>query len=324
MHFNCKYCNYSTDNCQNYKRHLLTKKHINNDINIISNTIPKDTETSTQLLIYKDNNDISYYTVVAGIYLCLYCNKKFKSNKHIKIHCINSCINIPTSTKNKLITKHNADKRTKQYLNIVDKNSQPIKTPTQNINYGTLTNNIFNVNFNAVGKENLSNITQEERTAILSSGKHIMKEYLNYVYKNRDNINTLINIRTKTLTFINSNMDLETGDLNDYLDTLVDTHFDNINKLFYECKPMLSESVRRSFYKIWEGVYNTYYYDNEEDHNIDGLDFKNPFTHIKLFNSFMSHIQLKLLDVKYIAKDKLDKFLKIKLHENKEHVIIGV
>jgi hypothetical protein len=38
----------------------------------------------------------------------------------------------------------------------------------------------------------------------------------------------------------------------------------------------------------------------------------------------MSHIQLKLLDVKYIAKDKLDKFLKIKLHENKEHVIIGV
>jgi hypothetical protein len=38
----------------------------------------------------------------------------------------------------------------------------------------------------------------------------------------------------------------------------------------------------------------------------------------------MNQLQLKLLDVKYIAKDKLDKFARIKLCNDTEHVIIGV
>ena len=344
MSLHCNYCNISFTHKSKFNRHINTKKHINNTkmTNLHKNATRSAEMRQDATGCAQDTKNINHAKLIDNKcinknilinkkyhckfindeYICIYCDSKFKDKRYIKKHLINTCELIPINIKNTLVTKHNNDKRTNKILNIVDRNYQPISSKVNNINYGTINNNIWNIKFVGIGRENLEHFKREDIKEIFGSGKGIVKTFLTKTYENKDNINTLIDLRNKKISFLNTEMKIETGDLNEYLDELIDIHFETINKLFFENKDKLTDSEKNSFYKIWEGYYNTYYMDEEEDHNIDGVDFTNPFNAIKLIEVFMKHMKLKLLDVRYIAKDKLDKFTKICLSPNTEHVII--
>ena len=99
--YNCKHCNYQTDNKPNYTRHLKTKRHLLK-IEISTNNIPVNTNNQ----IISTNNQ----------YTCRYCNYQYSNlsslNRHLK-----KCVQKIISDKNKLLFEKDKllEDKTKQF-----------------------------------------------------------------------------------------------------------------------------------------------------------------------------------------------------------------
>ena len=74
----CQFCDYSTSRTCNYKKHLLSKRHLRN-------ASPSVTETSPKVAKSEQKSDEK----IKKIYICEKCNKEYKSRnglwKHKKI-----------------------------------------------------------------------------------------------------------------------------------------------------------------------------------------------------------------------------------------------
>lgn len=298
--------NYNIDNITN-----------NPNNNIIDNeTSNQQYKFTNRLFIIKDN--ISY---------CKFCNIKLNSIDKIKRHCINSCISIPSDIKNYLINKYNNDKRTKlsNKKQCISMNNKIIgNTISKSNNNNTTTNNIQN-NFtiNVLGKESISHISEDRIQEILGSGKYIMKEYLTDIYKDNNNINSLIDPRNKMIIFINENNELESGNMEDYLETITDIHFSNICDMYKENKGICKESTKDSFKKIFSGYYNVEYVDSDDEDDTIDNSYVNPYRKINISRLMEQQLMFKLIDVKYIAKDKQNKFKKFKI-SNQDNILMSI
>ena len=93
MNYYCSICKYKTSIHSNYKKHLLTKKHLKNGEKSIKNgekNIENGEKSISDITIENQNNK-SYY--------CDHCNKFFNRNDHLKRH-LSTC-------KNKLLIELN-------------------------------------------------------------------------------------------------------------------------------------------------------------------------------------------------------------------------
>ena len=132
MH-NCKSCNYSTNKLSNYKKHLITNKHL-----ILHN-------------IYKSN--------ISQSFICNKCNTKYKYNsgllRHQKI-CTNKVISMELEIKKLRDEILKKDNELLKKDNELLKNSIEIKSVVNNSN-NTIQNNIVNNNVKNISKiENLN------------------------------------------------------------------------------------------------------------------------------------------------------------------------
>lgn len=313
----------SMDN--NSNSDILTHNNINDSINNNYNN-------------YNDNNDLDIFDkkvlqkkmldmdVIlsrkynSDIYTCKFCNNKYKDKCGLRKHLKSSCIYIPEKYKSKLIAKHNSNGNTKNKLTLTS--SGIVALHNNNINSNN-TNNIQNNNFNinVLGKESIAHIPEERIIAILSSGNNVMKEYLTDVYKDNDNVNALINLRTKSIMFINENNELESGEMSDVLGTMADVHFDNICKMYKTHKSKCKPVARKTFEKVYGGFYNQDYGIEEDEEYIDTSEYSNYDTNIP--SILERQVMFKLIDVKYISKDKIGKFKKFKIN-NTENIMIGI
>jgi hypothetical protein len=337
--YQCLICNFKAEKGGDYKRHILTKKHkklsLAHNTDSVSPFIPNYPQLSPiipnyphlSLNIHNDTDNKSTQ--------CKYCNKII-STRHIRRHYITVCLDIPENMKIKLIDKHNSNLKTKKKLDIVLYNNSGNKlvngnntntnnninsNNTNNINSNNTNNIQNNFNINVLGKESISHIPEERIIAILSSGNNVMKEYLTDVYKDNDNVNALINIRTKSIMFINENNELESGEMSDVLGTMADVHFDNICKMYKTHKSKCKPIAQKTFEKVYGGFYNQDYGIEEDEAYIDTSEYNNYDTNIP--SILERQIMFKLIDVKYISKDKLGKFKKFNIN-NTENIMIGI
>lgn len=79
MVFECKACDYSTDNKSRYKKHLETKKHLNNS----KKKVKKDEDSDAE-----DVDDVPTYTVPPYVDIstnrCKYCNTSLNAEHELE------------------------------------------------------------------------------------------------------------------------------------------------------------------------------------------------------------------------------------------------
>ena len=168
--FNCVFCEYKTKRKFDLTRHQNAKHYKTNDI------------------INERKNDIQ--NGKNDIYICIKCNKSYKTNKSYKQH-IDKCkgINILTcpkcmksfstySNKNKHIKKNNC--KAKSIINL--DNEYIKKEIIINGNIIINNNNIINNHFN----ERNDYLTLDDLIRILKSGNNIIPNYIEFKHFNKD------------------------------------------------------------------------------------------------------------------------------------------
>jgi hypothetical protein len=325
--YNNKDNSINNSNCDN-NINIVNNDNINTINNNNNNNNNNDLDIFDKKVIQKkmlDMDVILSRKYNSDIYTCKFCNSIYKHKNSLRDHLKSSCIYIPEKYKSKLIAKHNSNGNTKNKLTLTSSGIVALhNNNTNNINSNNTnnTNNIQNnFNINVLGKESISHIPEERIIAILSSGNNVMKEYLTDVYKDNDNVNALINIRTKSIMFINENNELESGEMSDVLGTMADAHFDNICKMYKTHKSKCKPIAQKTFEEVYGGFYNQDYGIEEDEEYIDTSEYNNYDTNIP--SILERQVMFKLIDVKYISKDKLGKFKKFKIN-NTENIMIGI
>ena len=267
--YKCIYCNYATTKCSNYKKHLNTKKHFSS-VNRFSNTnTPRHPETPRNTLRHPEtprNIDLSY----SNDNKCKYCGILI-NNKHMLRHYINACIDIPDKIKNKYIIKHNKNGNSKKKLELVEYNNKGSRIVNNNtLNNNNIVNNIINntLSINPVGKESIDHIGKKRIFEILGSGDDMLKEFCKDLYGVNENLNVYLDFRTKLITFVNKENELEIETMNRMLQKMVYSHMDRIKNLKQKFKSELPEKALMLFdetIKVYNCVITKENIDEEEE-----------------------------------------------------------
>ena len=259
--YKCIYCDYSTKKSSNYKKHLGTKKHISNqracDLNLSEN-ICEDLNLSENICEITNksyNKDLVYNSSISSI-KCKYCNKLFKYSRNLNSHYINTCIDIPEKIKNRYIAKHNKNKKTKEKLELVEYNNRGSRIINNNTMNNNITNNIINnrLVINPVGEETIGHIGKDRLLTIISSGDNMLKEFCKDLYSVNDNLNVYLDFRSKLITFVNKENELDIETMNRMLQKLVFTHMDRIKIL----KKKFSKELPKKALSLFEDTMMIY------------------------------------------------------------------
>ncbi len=230
--FKCICCNYSTTVKCNYKRHLITMKHIRN-INKNGNNLkktqkdPKKTQKDPKRPSKIDEKDK---------YDCMYCGSVFSTLAHKRRHELHRCQNSEAVNERKLRENEKEIKELKkEHRKTVELLLSKVGT-TNNI----ITNN--NLNINSYGKEDMSHITDAFKTQILNSPYKMIPKMIEQVHFNEnkpENKNIVLPNKkeNKIKIFTNNKWIYKNKDqiLNDLIDGkyfIMDTHYETIcNKI---------------------------------------------------------------------------------------------
>jgi hypothetical protein len=259
-HYNCINCNYTTQRQGDYKKHLLTKKHLKlNQLQLVNtqhpvtpNNAPKDpivpnnTPCQKKDVNNKDNNKTQ----------CDYCSK-YISTKHLSRHYIKSCMYIPDKIKCNFLVRHNNNGNTKNKLQLTlynDNKKSIINNNNNNNNNINVVNNYI-LKTNPIGKESIDHISFERMAEILRSGNRMIKEYCKELHKIVENKNAYLDVRQKLIFYINSNNDIEIEHMNTMLSKIVDTYVNNINKFYKDNEDNFDNKTKQLFLD----TYNTYF-----------------------------------------------------------------
>jgi hypothetical protein len=297
--YNCFICDYKTTKKYDYKRHINTKKHINNTkLNYVKKNTHIHPDTPIDTLIHPLENFNDIY--------CEYCNNK-TLKKHKIRHYLNSCIKIPDKIKNNLIKKHNKNGNTLLKIDLL-----PIGNPTKIIN-NTLnnnnnTNNINNIvvnvkKLNPFGLESIEHISLERMIEIMNSKHKMIKEYCKDLYKLPENKNAYIDLRNKLVFFVDKDKSIEIETMSSMLSTMVESHIETINKYYEKHKDKLSLRTQTLF----KHTYNTYFCII----NINNIDIEDEISRdskmiCSLFNDDIKTSLIKVRpDTKYLSNEEI-------------------
>jgi hypothetical protein len=297
--YNCKYCKYTTQRRSNYNKHIQTTKH------------------KLNIELYKNANKT---------YKCEYCNGTFKTQRCLHNHHLKSCTKIPNDIKNKLITKHNNNPKTKPENKIeliplivngsnngCSKNNSDGKNKLiklEQINF----NNINLDNVHTIGNykylkileasnEDISHITYDDKVKIFNSGLNFYTIYQNLLYNNPSNLNVaIVNKRIEMLSYIEIDTYEIYIDVKDYvISMIIDSNIIKIKQMYEEVVNELSEEVKTVFTKEINK------FDN------DNKSFIRRLKHLTYF---------KLNDYYKLCKNIFDNFVSIDNIDCKNYILI--
>jgi hypothetical protein len=281
----CNICNKHVCGIQSFKRHCLTKKHIqnikNDNKNIQSecitlnnkntqNIIIKSTTTKKEqvlnimrLKIKKGNKNVENFN-------CEFCSKELKSKIYLRKHLKLYCNKVPTEFREELLEKHNARKNTKNKILFKKKSltkeqksdietKQFIKNINNTQNYILNKNKHFYINGQKVKqtkllkiypflKESTNHITLNDKIAIFNQPNNYIINYMNFVYNNLSNQNMFFANKNKGIICYldDTNSQLITQeDIDNYIENQLINYINKIKLFFSEVESMLSAFNRK-------------------------------------------------------------------------------
>jgi hypothetical protein len=191
--YNCDYCNFSSKIKTHYNRHLKTKKHINNEQKLCSDTkkVYKNgpqTTTNDHKLTTNDHKKPQKYTFFTHkdhdtkVFICEYCSNSFSSKSHLNRHLKKYCTKVKDSTEKSILKKLLDEQKKmfdqerkhlyKQIENLIDKVGDTTINNTQ-------TNNI---ELNSYGKEDLSHITDTLKEQLIKMPYGMIPKLIEHVH----------------------------------------------------------------------------------------------------------------------------------------------
>jgi hypothetical protein len=296
--FKCNFCQYTTTKSSNYTKHIQTNKH------------------KLNIELYKNANKT---------YKCEYCNGTFKTQRYLHKHQLKSCTKIPDDIKNKLITKHNNNPKTKP-----DNRIELIPLINNGKDNGSKDNgggknklikleqiNLDNINQNNIhtvynykylkileaSNEDISHITYDDKVKIFNSGLNFYTIYQNLLYNNPSNLNVaIVNKRIEMLSYIEIGTYEIYIDVKDYvISMIVDSNIIKIKQMYEEVENELSDEVKLVFTK--------------EIHKFDNGN--------KSFIRRLKHLTyFKLNDYYKLCKNIFDNFVSIDNIDYKNYILI--
>ena len=208
-------------------------------------------------------------------YKCRYCNKNYKYNKSLLKHLRTNCIYISKNVRNNLIDKynHNSNTKNKLYLINTDKKITNKKITNNNvmtnnnINNNNITNNNIFLNVNSIGNESIEHISIQRMIHIMKSGHRMIKEFCKELHKVKENKNAFLDVRNRTIYYINENKEIELEDMNDMLNIIVDKYVEKINYFFkshFDSFDNITKLLFKETLNTFFCVINLSNYDDEE------------------------------------------------------------
>lgn len=196
----------------------------------------------------------------------------------------------------------------------VGSNVQNIANQTHTINSHNTMNNINTLNtttntttnkvdikINPFGCEDISNMSEAEKLEILKSGAFAFKNLLKYTYSLPENQNVfLLNKRDKTVQFLNSLLQIETGDMDEILADMVLNNINRLDEMYDDVGDKLDRVAKRTFERI-----AAKYQAGDKDDAYKRIGF------------------MYLIDASAINKKHIHNFLTIKGKDGKDKVLIG-
>ncbi len=183
-----------------------------------------------------------------------------------------------------------------------DNSTHNTDNSTHNTQHITNNNNVdVAIKINPFGMENISNMTEQEKLDILKTGAFAFRNLLKYTYSIPENKNVyLLNKRDKTVQFLNTAFQLETGDMNEILAELVCNNINNLDSIYDDVGDKLDHVSKRTFERV-----SSKYQTGEKDDAYKRTSF------------------LYLLDASAINKAHIHNFLQIKGQDGKNKVLIA-
>ena len=237
---------------------------------------------------------------------CKYCNTEISAKNKIR-HYITSCLDIPDKIKIKLIDKHNNNSRTKEKIDLLD--SSLIKTNKKitnnnimnnNINNNNITNNNIFLNVNSIGNESIEHITIQGMVHIMKSGHRMIKEFCKEIHKVKENKNAFLDVRNKTIYYINENKEIELEDMNDMLGIIVDKYVKKINEFFKSHLDSLDNVTKLLFKETLDTFFCVINLNNYDEKDI--IENENKIM-LEQFNNDMRFSLYKIKDFCAFIKD---------------------
>jgi len=189
MVYNCYICKFTSNLNGNYKRHLITNKHIKNikNINIYGNIYekgiqspynslqnpPKLEEISSKILQNPPKNIENYK--------CNYCNKHFSRKDNMIRHMEDRC-----KQNNIIDYKELFYKAKKEFENEKNELKKHIELLLTKVGNTTTINNTNNIQLNNYGKEDLSHITDTLKIQLLDIPYGAIPKMIEAVHFNDD------------------------------------------------------------------------------------------------------------------------------------------
>ena len=200
-YYQCVKCNYNTKLRTDYKRHLTTKKHnlnliqIDDKPDIIDYTLinepfstlnePFSTLNEPFSTLNEPFFESKTHILKKKTYICEFCNKAFgtKSHltRHIRLHCKVKKEKV-AKQEQELIEGSKKDKQIEILQNTVNKLMSKVGNTT--ITNNQVNNN--NVNLNVFGKENLEMVTDDFKKELIKGPYKMMPKLLEMIYFNKE------------------------------------------------------------------------------------------------------------------------------------------
>ena len=193
--YKCEFCNFSSKQKNDYKRHLNTKKHLNKAKEYEGEEKKKlksphnTSQYLTNLSFFPHNtsqNLTNPHKISEKLNICEFCGKSFKRidnlNRHIQKYCKN---NSEKQDKESLMLQLEEHKLEKEKLyKYIDKLID--KTGDTNINIEKQTNNQMNntINLKNFGDEDVSHITDDYKLRMLSLPYGMIQNMIEKVHFN--------------------------------------------------------------------------------------------------------------------------------------------
>lgn len=332
----CKKCNKDFKYVSKLKSHLERKipcSSVSNNINLQepsrtfvnlqeplrnSNNLQEPLRNNSTTEILNNTTTIKNYEIDENIkttidnnkFKCRYCNKTLLYKKNYKKHLRETCEEIPISKKKILLEKYSKNK--KHLLKVSNNNSSTTNNTQNNItnsnnnndNSVNTTNNILNnqqyaINVNPVGKEDISQLDNEKLIEFLGEGTTGFTNFVSSIYKFKKNRNIYIKSRRDNMVqFINKNLELDIGNLDEVISNITLSHHNKFEKLFDIHYDKLSKNKKNKFQRA-----NNAFNNNPE--------------------KFERNTYLCLVNINDINKKYINKFLKIKNPNGEDQVLIG-
>ena len=265
--FTCNYCNYQTTFNSNFKKHLKTKKHRKNEelslqnnktYSVMNQYEPKMNQNEPQMNQNEPQKP-------KKVHKCDYCDETFNTIPSKRRHELHRCKH--NNIRGSLITKQEnhikiLEKKMEKQRKEMEKQKKELMKQIEILltkvgnNNTTITNNI---QLNNYGNEDLSHITNKQKTQMLKIPYVMIQRLIEYVHfndKKPENKNIMIvNKKDKYIKIFKDGKWIY-RDKKETLEMLVDGKYFILDEHFNEIPDEYLSDIERNRYLIFQDKYD--------------------------------------------------------------------